>query len=103
MASVQQDLKASGVELTLEPVCFAKWVEQILSDDGIPFTAVYFAPDHINSSQYVQYFGMIDGASWFVRSGLEAPNADETATFKEALASTGEAKTKLYNELGQQM
>ena len=32
------------------------------SDDGIPFTAVYFAPDHIDSSQYVQYFGMIDDA-----------------------------------------
>jgi len=103
MAKVQQDLKAIGVELTLEPVEFAQWVEQILSDDGIPFTAVYFAPDHIDTSQYVQYFGMIDGASWFKRSGLDAPNPDETATFKEALASTGEAKTKLYNELGQQM
>ena len=61
MAKVQQDLKAIGVELELEPIEFAQWVEQILSDDGIPVTAVYFAPDHTDTSQYVQYFGMIDG------------------------------------------
>ncbi len=89
MAKVQQDLKAIGVELTLEPIEFAQWVEQILGADGIPFTAVYFAPDHIDSSQYVQYFGMIDGASWFKRSGLDTPNPDETATFAEALAVHG--------------
>jgi peptide/nickel transport system substrate-binding protein len=102
MAKVQQDLKAIGVELKLEPVEFAQWVEQI-QGDGIPFTAVYFAPDHIDTSQYVQYFGMIDGAAWFSRSGLSAPNPDETAKFKEALASAGDAKTKLYNEVGQEM
>jgi peptide/nickel transport system substrate-binding protein len=103
MAKVQQDLKAIGVELKLEPVEFAQWVEQIQGDDGIPFTAVYFAPDHIDSSQYVQYFGMIADAAWFARSGLDAPNPDETSKFAEALASTGEAKTKLYNEIGQEM
>jgi peptide/nickel transport system substrate-binding protein len=102
MAKVQQDLKAIGVTLKLEPVEFAQWVEQI-QGDGIPFTAVYFAPDHIDTSQYVQYFGMIADAAWFSRSGLTAPNADETTKFKEALASSGDAKTKLYNEIGQDM
>ncbi|NSL42858.1 hypothetical protein HO151_01165, partial [Streptomyces sp. 8P21H-1] len=31
-----------------------------VSGDGTPVTAVYFAPDHTDSSQYVQYFGNID-------------------------------------------
>ena len=89
MAKVQQDLKAIGVELTLEPVEFAQWVEQIRRD-GIPFTAVYFAPDHIDSSQYVQYFGMIDGVVVVQdRSGLERRTPTRPTTFAQALASTG--------------
>ena len=102
MAKVQQDLKAIGVELQLEPVEFAQWVEQI-QGDGIPVTAVYFAPDHIDSSQYVQYFGMIEDSSWFGRSGLSAPNPEETTSFAAALAATGEEKTTLYNAIGQEM
>ncbi|HWM19911.1 MAG TPA: ABC transporter substrate-binding protein [Ilumatobacteraceae bacterium] len=101
MAKVQQDLSAIGIDLELEPVEFAQWVEQI-TGDGIPFTAVYFAPDHIDSSQYVQYFGMIEGTSWQGRSGAD-PNADEQQLFADALAASGDAKTDLYNQLGQAM
>jgi peptide/nickel transport system substrate-binding protein len=101
MAKVQQDLKEIGVTLKLEPVEFAQWVEQI-QGDGIPFTAVYFAPDHIDTSQYVQYFGMIEDSAWFGRSGQEV-NADETAKFAQALASTGDERTTLYNAIGQDM
>ncbi|MEJ7720604.1 MAG: ABC transporter substrate-binding protein [Ilumatobacteraceae bacterium] len=70
MAKVQQDLSEIGVELELEPVEIAQWAE-LVEADGIPVTAVYFAPDHIDSSQYVQYFGLIEGSSWLGRS---APN-----------------------------
>ena len=63
------------------------------SATGIPVTAVYFAPDHTDSSQYVQYFGMIEGASWLGRSGAE-PNADRAdELFAEALAASGDEKT----------
>jgi peptide/nickel transport system substrate-binding protein len=101
MAKVQQDLSAIGIELELEPVEFAQWVEQI-TGEGIPVTAVYFAPDHIDSSQYVQYFGMIEGSSWQGRSGLPV-NETQTELFAQALASTGDAKTELYAQLGQSM
>jgi peptide/nickel transport system substrate-binding protein len=101
MAKVQQDLSAVGIELELEPLEFAQWVEQI-TGDGIPLTAVYFAPDHIDSSQYVQYFGMIEGSSWQGRSGLPV-NETQTELFSQALASTGDAKTDLYTQIGQSM
>jgi peptide/nickel transport system substrate-binding protein len=101
MAKVQQDLSAVGIELELEPLEFAQWVERI-TGDGIPVTAVYFAPDHIDSSQYVQYFGMIEGSSWQGRSGLPV-NETQTELFAQALASTGDAKTELYTQIGQSM
>jgi len=101
MAKVQQDLSAVGIELELEPLEFAQWVERI-TGDGIPVTAVYFAPDHIDSSQYVQYFGMIEGSSWQGRSGLPV-NETQTELFAQALASTGDAKTDLYTQIGQSM
>ena len=63
---------------------------------------MYFAPDHIDSSQYVQYFGMIEGSSWQGRAGLEV-NATETDLFAQALAATGAEKTDLYTQLGQSM
>jgi len=63
---------------------------------------VYFAPDHPDSSQYVQYFGMIEGGTWMAGAGVE-PNATEADLFAEALASSGEERTALYNQLGQEM
>ena len=102
MAKVQQDLSAVGIELELEPVEFPQWVEQI-TGDGIPFTAVYFAPDHIDSSQYVQYFGMIEGSSWQGRSGAE-PNADAGPTCSPRRSRRrARRRPTLYNQLGQSM
>lgn len=101
MAKVQQDLSAVGIELELEPLEFPQWVERI-QGEGIPVTAVYFAPDHIDSSQYVQYFGMIEGSAWQARSGNPI-SEEQTELFARALASTGEEKTELYNQLGQAM
>jgi peptide/nickel transport system substrate-binding protein len=101
MAKVQQDLSEIGVELELEPVEIAQWAE-LVEADGIPVTAVYFAPDHIDSSQYVQYFGLIEGSSWLGRSRAE-PNPDEQQLFADALAASGQEKTDLYTQLGQAM
>jgi peptide/nickel transport system substrate-binding protein len=101
MAKVQQDLTAIGVDLELEPLEFAQWVEQI-TGDGIPVTAVYFAPDHVDPSQYVQYFGMVEGSAWLGRSGFEAdPEQDDLLA--QALAASGDERTALYGELGQAM
>jgi len=101
MAKVQQDLSEIGVELELEPVEIAQWAE-LVESDGIPVTAVYFAPDHIDASQYVQYFGLIEGSSWLGRSGAE-PNPEEQQLFADVLAASGKEKTDLYNQLGQAM
>jgi peptide/nickel transport system substrate-binding protein len=101
MAKLQQDLSAIGVELELEPLEFPQWVERI-QGEGIPVTSVYFAPDHVDSSQYVQYFGMIEGSAWQGRSGNEV-SAEQTDLFSQALAASGEERTQLYTQLGQAM
>lgn len=101
MQKVQQDLAEIGVDLDLQPMEFPQWSELVQSE-GIPVTAVYFAPDHIDSSQYVQYFGMIDGAAWLERAGT-GPNAEEQQLYADALAASSQEKTTLYNQLGQAM
>ena len=102
MAKVQQDLSVVGIELELEPLDFNTFIEQLLGD-GTALAALYFAPDHVDPSQYVQYFGMIeDGGGWMGYSHWQ-PNADEGALFVEALASAGDARVDAYNRLGQMM
>ena len=107
MQKVQQDLKKIKVELKLQPVEFPQWADTI-GAQGIPVTAVYFAPDHTDSSQYVQYFGMTAGSSWAGRAGggkAGAPiiNPAEGDLYTKAQAASGDAKTKLYTQLGQAM
>ena len=107
MQKVQQDLKKIKVELKLQPVEFPQWSDTIKAQ-GIPVTAVYFAPDHTDSSQYVQYFGMTEGSSWAGRAGggkAGAPiiNPAEGDLLTKAQAASGDAKTKLYTQLGQAM
>ena len=63
MQKVQTDLKAVGITLQLNPVEISVWADKI-STDGIPVTMLYFAPDHTDSSQYVQYFGLLEGSQW---------------------------------------
>ena len=107
MQKAQQDLKKIKIDLTLEPVEFPQWSATIKAQ-GIPVTAVYFAPDHTDSSQYVQYFGMTDGSSWAARAGGGAAgkpviNPVEGDLLTKAQAASGDAKTKLYTQLGQAM
>ena len=107
MQKIQQDLVKVNINLKLTPVQFPEWVDRI-NAKGIPVTAVYFAPDHTDSSQYIQYFGEIPGSSWAARAGggdfgkpLDNPKESELLT--KALADSGDAKAKDYTDLGQQM
>ena len=58
--SVQQSLKKSGIDLKLTPLDYTAWSDR-LKNSGIPITSVYFAPDHPDTIQYVQYFSLMQG------------------------------------------
>ncbi len=107
MQKIQQDLKKVKIDLKLSPVEFPQWSEK-MNKQGIPVTAVYFAPDHSDSSQYVQYFGLVPGSSWAGRAagGEKAQpldNPKESELLATALAASGDAKAKAYTDLGQAM
>jgi peptide/nickel transport system substrate-binding protein len=107
MQKIQQDLSKVGVELELTPVQFPEWAERIDSE-GIPVTAVYFAPDHTDSSQYVQFFGLVPGSSWSGRAGGGASgepllNPEESELLAQALAADEAGKLEAYTAVGQAM
>lgn len=107
MQKLQQDLKKVNIDLKLTPVEFPQWADKI-NKQGIPVTAVYFAPDHSDSSQYEQYFGEIPDSSWAKRGGGGAAgkpllNPAEVTGLATALAASGAAKGAAYTALGQAM
>ena len=107
MQKIQQDLKKVKIDLKLTPVEFPQWADKV-NKQGIPVTAVYFAPDHSDSSQYVQYFGEIPDSNWAVRggggkAGKPLLNEAEVTGLAAALAASGDAKEKAYTALGQAM
>jgi peptide/nickel transport system substrate-binding protein len=106
MQKVQQDLAKVGIEANLQPVTFSVWHDHI-GGDGIPLTAVYYAPDYFGSGQYAQYFAMTGDTAWSKRAGSERDpsvvNSAEAELLAAALASGGEEQEKLYHELGLEM
>ncbi len=106
MQKVQQDLQQIGIETKLTPVEFSVWRTQI-SGDGIPLTAVFYAPDYYGSGQYVQYFSMMEGTPWWKRAGGERDpsiaNAKETELFQKALAASEDQKQDLYHQIALEM
>src|SRR3546814_5843567 len=68
---VQQDVAKAGIKVNLSPLTFSVWREQV-SGDGIPLTAVFYAPDYYGSGQYAQYFGMTEGGPWAKRAKVAA-------------------------------
>ena len=106
MQKVQQDLSRVGVELQLEPVTFAVWRERI-DGEGIPMTAVYFAPDYYGSGQYAGYFGMVPGSPWFGRAGGDRAeglaNPEMEALMEEIRTAPPEEAAALYHAMAEQM
>jgi peptide/nickel transport system substrate-binding protein len=106
MQKVQQDLAKVNIKVNLQPLTFSVWREQI-NGDGIPLTAVFYAPDYYGSAQYVQYFAMMDGTAWARRAGAATDpsvvNPREAELLKQALASGGEAMEQAYYEIGLEM
>ncbi len=107
MQKIQQDLAKVKINLKLTPIQFPDWVTRI-GDNGIPVTAVYFAPDHTDTSQYIQYFGLIPDSFWAASAGggsvgKPMDNPKESDLLAQALASSGDAKAKAYTDAGQQM
>jgi peptide/nickel transport system substrate-binding protein len=102
MQKVQTDLKEVGINLELNPVEIAVWADKI-GTDGIPVTMLYFAPDHTDSSQYVQYFSMIEATQWQGWSKAEV-NTAEGDLLTQAFATQDATERKaLYNQLAQAM
>ena len=102
MQQVQTDLKEVGINLELNPVEIAVWADKIGSD-GIPVTMLYFAPDHTDSSQYVQYFGMAEGTQWQGWSKTE-PSTEQADLLSQAFATQDSAqRAALYQQLAEAM
>jgi peptide/nickel transport system substrate-binding protein len=100
MQSIQQSLQAVGIQLDLQPLEYQAWADRLA--EGIPVTAVYFAPDHPDAIQYVQYFGLIEGSVWAERAGMPV-NPQEQQLAVAALAQTGEQRTATYRQLAELM
>ena len=102
MQKVQTDLKAVGIELQLNPVEISVWADKITTD-GIPVTMLYFAPDHTDSSQYVQYFGMLEGSQWQGWTRAD-PVPEQADLLDQALAEQDPAaRADLYQALANSM
>ncbi|MGB8860118.1 MAG: ABC transporter substrate-binding protein [Ilumatobacteraceae bacterium] len=102
MQKVQADLKAVGITLQLNPVEISVWADKIGSD-GIPVTMLYFAPDHTDSSQYVQYFGLLEGSQWQTWGKTDI-SQEQTDLLSQAFAEQDAAKrADLYQQLATSM
>lgn len=106
MQKVQQDLVQVGIDVTLEPVTFPVWRERI-AGEGIPLTALYFAPDYYGSGQYAEYFGMVPDSPWYARAGGEKTEGLTNDRMVELLAevrtAAPEEQPALYNEMAREM
>lgn len=106
MQKVQQDLADVGIKINLKPSTYPVWRSQ-LNGDGIPLTAVYYAPDYYGSGQYANYFAMMPGTSWSKRAGAQNDpsiiNQKEVDLFGKAQAAPAEEQEKLYHDLALEM
>lgn len=107
MQKVQQDLAQVNVRVNLSPVPFANWREQI-NGDGIPMSLVFYAPDFFGTSQYVDFFGLIEGSVWSNRASGSSPtpvvNSRIAAVRDAALAApTPEEAVSKWFEAGEMM
>ncbi len=106
MQKLQQDFAQVGVEVTLKPVTYPVWREEMAAGTA-DLTAVYYAPDYFGSGQYAAYFGMTPGSTWVARAGYNSPetvlNEKEGDIYAAALAASGDAAAAKYEELAKEM
>jgi peptide/nickel transport system substrate-binding protein len=106
MQKIQQDLGEIKVQINLAPVEFTVWRQRIKTD-GIPLTAVFFAPDYFGTAQYIQYFALMDGTVWFKRAGAasdpELARPEAPKLLKEALSTKGEESDSYFRKLAVMM
>ncbi|MCB4768813.1 ABC transporter substrate-binding protein [Ancylobacter sp. Lp-2] len=106
MQKVQQDLARIGVKVSLKPSTYPVWRTQV-NGEGIPLTAVYYAPDYYGTGQYADYFAMMPGTSWSKRAGAANNpaiiNPKEAPLLAKALASAGADQEKAFHELALEM
>jgi peptide/nickel transport system substrate-binding protein len=106
MQKLQQDFAQVGVEVSLKPVTYPVWRED-MANGRADLTAVYYAPDYFGSGQYAAYFGMTEGSTWVQRAGYKSPetvlNAAQGEIYAAALAASGDAAVAKYEELGKSM
>jgi peptide/nickel transport system substrate-binding protein len=107
MQKIQTDLGDVGIKLKLEPL-----ENSVLRDKargpGVAMSVSYFAPDHTDTSQYVQFFGMVPGGLYEgrVSKGRATPviNQTEVDLLAKALAAPDlTERGKLYGQIGQEM
>lgn len=102
MKEVQQQLAAVGVTLTLRPLPYTQWRETI-NGEGIPVTAVFYAPDYVGTEQYAEYFGLLEGSPWMQRAAMKAPeglNRREGQLMKQALSEPLDRAATTWHRLG---
>lgn len=106
MQKVQADVSEIGVKLNLQPL-EASVIFANLGNNEVPFTAIYYAPDHPDTVQYPQYFAMIEGSRWSGRAGgTKGPIVDpvQQDLYERALQTADlEERERLYDELGREM
>jgi peptide/nickel transport system substrate-binding protein len=106
MQKVQSDLAKVGIRVKLQPAEASVWIDQFRKG-SIPLSAAYFAPDHTDTSQYIEYFGMIPGSPWSTRvagGGEPVINQEEVALLADAKAAADlDDRGDLYTRLGQEM
>lgn len=68
MQKIQQDLDKVGIKVSLTPMPLSNW-RDVINNDGIPLTAVFYAPDFYGTSQFIDYFGLAPDTTWAKRAG----------------------------------
>jgi peptide/nickel transport system substrate-binding protein len=64
---------------------------------------LYFAPDHTDSSQYVQYFGLLKGSQWQTWAKTDV-STEQTDLLSKAFAEQDTTKrADIYNQLATSM
>jgi peptide/nickel transport system substrate-binding protein len=102
MQEVQTELKAVGITLNLNPIEISVWADKI-GADGIPVTMLYFAPDHTDSSQYVQYFALVKDSQWTTWTRLPVDPAQDELLSKAFATKDDATRAGIYNQLAQKM